>query len=201
MQTGFLHLHVTIAIAFLLFYFIKVILLLFKESAVDRFREKTKWIDMVLGTLILITGGYLLFIQENILTWMIIKIILVLASIPIGIIAMKRKRKWLGLLAFIVLVYVYGISESKSLTFSKKSYTSENGIVEGKQIFETECMRCHGENGKAAKYGSKDLTVSSLSREEKMEVIKKGKGVMSSYEGKLTDKEINALVDYVETLK
>jgi mono/diheme cytochrome c family protein len=40
-----------------------------------------------------------------------------------------------------------------------------------------------------------------LSREEKIEIIKKGKGVMSSFENKLNEKEIDAVVDYIETLK
>lgn len=71
-------------------------LLLFREELVDRFRNKTKWLDIVLGSLIVVTGFYLLFIQPQILMWMIIKIVIVFASIPLGIIAMKRKSKgWL----------------------------------------------------------------------------------------------------------
>lgn len=201
METGILHLHVTVVGAFLLFYVIKVCLLLFREELVDRFRNKTKWLDMVLGSLIVVTGFYLLFIQPQILMWMIIKIVIVFASIPLGIIAMKRKSKGLAILSLVLLIYTYGVSETKSLTFSKKRIKTENGVVDGKVVFQVECIRCHGENGKAGNYGATDLTTSSLTSDLKMDIIKKGKGMMPAYEGKLKEEELKAVVDYIETLQ
>jgi uncharacterized membrane protein SirB2 len=87
MDVGILHLHTTVVVAFLLLFAFKVVLLLANnKSLLTNIRAKTKIADMVLGTLILLTGGYLLFKGEHPATWAMVKLVLVLLLIPAGIV-------------------------------------------------------------------------------------------------------------------
>ncbi|MCR6641866.1 MAG: cytochrome c [Sporocytophaga sp.] len=118
-------------------------------------------------------------------------------------------------------LYVLGIALTKSVTLTKQkievpstvseesSATSEeiiqenadNALSNAKAIFEQECSRCHGADGKQGLAGAKDLTASQLTDAQKKEMILKGKGVMAGYEGRLTEQEIDNLVLYINTLK
>jgi cytochrome c6 len=76
-------------------------------------------------------------------------------------------------------------------------------------LYKTKCQICHGADGKGdtpagKKIGAKDLhspEVAKLSDAQLFEIVKKGKEKMPSYDGKLTDDQIKALVKYVRSLK
>ncbi len=174
-----------------------------------------------MGTLILITGGYLLYATKNTQSYIIAKIIIVLACIPLGIIGLKKKNKALTVIALLGFLYVLGIALTKSLTLTKQKIevpasvsegsssaseeileeNADNSLSNAKAIFEQECARCHGADGKQGLAGAKDLTVSPLTDAQKKEMILKGKGVMAGYEGRLSEQEIDNLVLYINTLK
>jgi mono/diheme cytochrome c family protein len=73
--------------------------------------------------------------------------------------------------------------------------------VEIAQVYELNCARCHGTDGAAMKFGSKNLQVSALSAEEAASIIKNGKGAMPAISGNYTDAEIKQLSEYVITLR
>ncbi len=80
----------------------------------------------------------------------------------------------------------------------------ESGIIDGinaKQIFKQSCAVCHGTDGKLGANGSKDLTQSVLTIEEKVTMISKGKGLMIAFEAVLKPEEIKAVAQYTEQLK
>nr|MBK9652077.1 cytochrome c [Bacteroidota bacterium] len=62
-------------------------------------------------------------------------------------------------------------------------------------------MLCHGDDGKLGLSGSKDLTASTLSREDKINIITNGKNAMQPYNEMLTANQIIAVTNYIETLK
>src|SRR5690349_312304 len=118
--TAFLHTHVLVVILFLIMFIIKAFLLFTnKTQALENIKRKTKVLDMIFGTLILVTGGYLLFQYNGIPTWLIIKVVLVLAGIPLAIIGLRKQNKPLVALALIIFIYVYGVAETKSLNMKK----------------------------------------------------------------------------------
>jgi mono/diheme cytochrome c family protein len=126
--TAFLHTHILVVILFLLLFTIKTgLLLLNKRDALNRLRNKTKVVEMILGTLILVTGGWLLFNYSGILGWLITKVFLVLMAIPVGIVGLKRENKVLAVIALLLFVYVYGIAETDSLAMQKE--TPENTTI------------------------------------------------------------------------
>lgn len=211
MAKGFLHLHVTITALFILLYLAKVYLLLAnKPEALDKLRSKTKIADMVLGSLILITGGYLMFIAPTIETYLIVKIVLVLASIPVGIIAMKKSNKPMAIAALLIYVYVFAVAKTDSLSLKKEAFVTPvvaldsaltEPVSEGKIIFEAKCVLCHGNDGKLMLNGAKDLSVSKLSAAEITENIKQGKGLMPGFKDELNEDQLKALTTYVEGLR
>ncbi|HLJ25821.1 MAG TPA: cytochrome c [Candidatus Angelobacter sp.] len=76
-------------------------------------------------------------------------------------------------------------------------------------LYKTKCQVCHGADGKGdtpagQKMGAKDFhspEVAKMSDAELVEAVKKGKGKMQGYDGKLTDDQIKSLVKYIRSLK
>ncbi|NDK57157.1 SirB2 family protein [Pontibacter fetidus] len=127
--TAFLHTHVLVVILFLLLFTTKTVLLLLnKRDALTKLRNKTKVVEMILGTLILITGGWMLFNYNGIPSWLITKVVLVLVAIPLGIVGLKRENKVLAVLALFIFLYVYGVAETDSLTMKKETATT--GVID-----------------------------------------------------------------------
>jgi mono/diheme cytochrome c family protein len=80
----------------------------------------------------------------------------------------------------------------------------------GKELFEKNCAKCHGDDGQAKTFRGKltharNLTTadfqSNTSDEQIADAIRTGPKAMPSFEKKLSSDEINALVQYVRTLK
>ena len=225
MYTGFKHLHVTVVVLFLLLYIIKTYLLVSnKNEQLDKLRAKTKIADMVLGSLMVITGFYLLFKGPGIEVYHYVKIIVAFASIPVGIIAFKKRNKVLALVLLVLFIYVFGVAETKSLTFKRDkivipptvpsnaepadsvasdilNQNKEAVLAHGKQVYNAACITCHGEDGKLGAAGAKDLTLSTLSHIEKVGRITYGKGGMTPFKDQLTAQEIEDVAVYVDSMK
>lgn len=213
MEKGFLHLHVTVVCVFIFLYAAKVFLLLAnKSAALDKLRRKTKLADAVLGSLILVTGVFLLIKTPVVETYLLVKIVLVIASIPIGIIAMKKMDKALAIAAALIYVYVFAVAKTDSLQLKKEAFVtpafqsgtatdSAHTIREGEVIFAAKCVLCHGKDGRLQLNGAKDLSVSTLTNAETIELIKSGNGLMPGFKDEFNEEQLNALAGYVEGLR
>jgi mono/diheme cytochrome c family protein len=76
-----------------------------------------------------------------------------------------------------------------------------DNVAAGEKIFRTYCITCHGIDGKLGLNGAKDLSVSQITREERILQVTKGKGLMTPFEGILNPDQIQQVVEYTETLK
>lgn len=74
------------------------------------------------------------------------------------------------------------------------------GASRGEQLYRMHCVLCHGKDGKLGFNGAKDLTTSSLTKEQMVRQVTEGKGKMMPYRNVLTPKEIEAVVDYTRGL-
>jgi len=205
MYTGMLHTHTLVVILFLLIYLIKVGLLLFaKPETLDKFSKRIKIPEIIVSTLFLANGIYLAYNTGNVGSWLYIKLLVVFASIPLAVIAFKKRNKILGVLSIFLLLYAYGISETKSPTFKRTDMSSQNARLEGeataKEIFRVECAKCHGVDGRGVLSGAKDLTMSQLSLDEKIAIVNKGKNAMMAYEKVLTSDQVKAVAAYAHSL-
>ena len=70
----------------------------------------------------------------------------------------------------------------------------------GASIFRSQCVMCHGRNGKLNMSGAKDLTKSILTKEEMNAIVTYGKGGMIGFRKTLSKKQIGEVVDHVRTL-
>lgn len=69
-----------------------------------------------------------------------------------------------------------------------------------RKLFKTRCSLCHGEDGAAGLMGAKNLAESDLKDKQLKKIIKEGKGQMPP-NADLTDKQIEALADYVKQFR
>ena len=124
MEIGMLHLHKTVVLAFILLLLFKTILLLTnKVELLTKVRAKTKVMDMVLGTLLLATGVYLLVIlPEGMPSYLIVKLALVFIAIPLGIIGIAKQKKPLAILSIFLFIYVFGVAQTRSITLSTPEF-------------------------------------------------------------------------------
>lgn len=233
-----LHTHVLVVILFLILFTAKAIMLFLNEHRqLDKAKRYTKALDMVFGTLILVTGGYLLYLYQGMPGWLIIKIVLVLLAIPLGIVGIKRHNKPLTALSLLIFFYVYGVAETKSLTMSasgpvNNATTDENStpsidaaetaevdsatagvseeivatledaqLANAKAIYTQVCETCHGPDGAKGLGGAANLTVSTLSLQDRINVVENGRGLMPGFGSQLTEQEAQALAAYTMTLK
>jgi mono/diheme cytochrome c family protein len=202
METSIRYTHLLSVILFLLIYLIKTILLLAnKEEGLAKFTKTVKVPEMIISTLFLVTGVYLLTQIPEIKSLMIIKIIIVLASIPLAIIGFKKKNKALAVLSLLMIIAAYGLAEMSKKQKSKAMENISESMINGQELYNASCTSCHGADGKLGLMGAPDLSVSSLDIANRIEIIKNGKGAMAPFGGTLTDDQIKAVAEYSATLK
>ena len=112
MATGMLHSHTLFVVLFTLIYLIKTILLLSdKDDLLEKFKKKTKVLEMIVSFGFLATGIYLMILLPEINMFLIIKIALVLASIPLAVVGYKKKNKVLATLSFFLIIVAFGLAQ------------------------------------------------------------------------------------------
>lgn len=213
MFTGLMHTHVLVVVLFMLSLLIKTILLLLNRyNALEKFRKKTKVPEMIIDTLMLVTG-IMLALQSGMVqvgNWFWIKLVAVLVALPLSIMAFRRNSKVLAVLGLVLVIYSYGVSETKSATMNKEAtlISKETATLDenlpmvelGEAVYLQNCQVCHGINGEKGGSGSPMLTESELTPQEMEARIHNGKNAMPAYDGLLSDKKIEAVAAYVQTL-
>lgn len=193
------NIHLFSVITFLLIYLVKTFLLLFQSAEKQAsFKAKTKILEMVVSALFLLTGGYMLTQIPEIKPMMYVKIAMVLASIPIAVIAYKRSNKLLAILSFLLIFFAYGLAEmSKKPRVDKSTADSMDGAA----LFSANCSRCHGDDGKLGLMGASDLSASTLDEAGALSVILNGRGTMPPYKGALSDEQAKVIATYIMGLR
>lgn len=107
---------------------------------------------------------------------------------------MNLTMKAILLLFLVSLTLIVGCtSTTQPSTVTHKS--------QGQTLFEDNCTSCHGTDGKLCVLGAKDLTLSSISKEESIGIITNGKNTMTPFATILNKEEIDAVAEYVQTFK
>jgi mono/diheme cytochrome c family protein len=218
-DTGMLHTHVLIVTLYLIQLMIKVALLSSgKYDQMDKFSKKVRIPSIILSVLLLATGVYLMVrtpTGTEPFVW--VKLIFVLSSIPVGIIAMKRRKAALGILAVVFLGVAMALALVKPAFLRTEggkevvvdtsdpdtggdaaAYAAQ--LESGRQLFSTHCMRCHGADGNAGFQGAKPLSQSVLSEAEISTIVRAGKGLMPPNEV-VSEEELKNLASYVKYLR
>ena len=78
---------------------------------------------------------------------------------------------------------------------------------EGKKLYDSKCAMCHGKNGVTKKMAEPSANLNDpewqkgTSMEKIVKLTAEGKGKMKGFEGKLTDKQMELIAEYILTLK
>ncbi len=202
-----LTIHLIVVNIFLLVYLIKTILLFANVTALDKFSKVVRIPEMIVSTLFLVTGIWLFAILGAIKTFHIIKLACIIISVPLAITGFKRHNKALALISFLLIVGAYGLAEmSKNKPFIPNNVVMNAAADEASQLgiktFAANCAMCHGFDGKKMYRHANDLSTSTLNPSLITAMIREGsKGKMPGFKTTLTDKETNALADYILTLR
>ena len=70
-----------------------------------------------------------------------------------------------------------------------------------KKLYDLKCALCHGYDGAQQFAGAKDLTQSVLPKNEVLLRIAEGKGSMPPHKDVLSEEQMDALADFVMTLR
>jgi len=107
----------------------------------------------------------------------------------------------------IALFGIVVLSAAGLVARSGKSWTVEvNGTpLTGKELYMRHCSSCHGRNGVPRHKGARKLTDSDwqerVSDERIFNVISNGKGRMPGFSKKLSEADIDSLVQYVRGMR
>jgi len=95
-----------------------------------------------------------------------------------------------GLTVAIILLSSFGNFSARQLDINK-----------GREVFESKCAKCHGNDGTKGKWGARNLQVSRLGDSEMRTIISNGKRIMPAWGKRLTDDEMISVMDYIKTLR
>lgn len=201
-----LAIHKISVILFLLIYVVKTILLLAnKTQALDQFKRLTKVPEMIVSTAFLVTGIWMFVEIGSIKMFQIIKLVLVVASIPLAVVAYKKSNKALAVLSLFFIIMAYGLAEmskkQKAMGANESELNSSDATVMGPEVYTSYCVKCHGDDGKKGLMGAVDLSVSAIGRDEIIQVVSDGRNTMTPYKDVLNAAQIEAVSDYVMTLR
>ena len=79
---------------------------------------------------------------------------------------------------------------------------SEEALApDGREIYKTYCITCHGATGNLGGNGAFDLSASALSVEQRVQVITEGRNTMASFRTLLEPEKIQAVAEYTMSFK
>jgi cytochrome c6 len=79
--------------------------------------------------------------------------------------------------------------------------TAETPVEYGINIYQKNCISCHGAEGNMGFNGAADLSKSVLSLAERIAVITNGRKAMTPFKALLSEDEIKKVAEYTENLK
>jgi|GEM_PF-5612335 len=86
------------------------------------------------------------------------------------------------------------------------SKTEKEDLAIGEKIYNDNCIKCHGLDGKLKHSGAKDLSISTLNIDERIKVIASAQTIGSRFHAPrfqvdLSDNDIKAVAEYSQTLR
>ncbi|MDH5296894.1 MAG: cytochrome c [Nitrospirota bacterium] len=105
-------------------------------------------------------------------------------------------------LKFIMLLFVLVVFNGCTSSTGQQESTpiQQTDSAQVRQLFMAKCAICHGEDGKLGIANSKDLSVSQLSKDEVIAMIRYGKTTMPPQPA-LSDEQIESLAEYTLRLR
>jgi mono/diheme cytochrome c family protein len=97
------------------------------------------------------------------------------------------------------LLFFVSCSPNKEANSDNKEVAVKE--INAERLFAIHCAPCHKPDGTGGISGSKNLTISQLDHASTVQFIADGKGDMMPFKDMLSKAELEALADYIETLR
>ena len=173
-------------------------------------RRVMKGTLLIFGIPSILSGGYILWLLPGLDLYQVLKLAVLAAVFWLSY--RPHRYKVNQILSVALLAYILGISISKRiLIFNRNgpneemssSFLDDTEAFSGKSIYTLKCEPCHGDDGKLGVLAAADLSVSTLSLEDRKEVLSDGRilTVMRAFKHELTPGEIEAVASYIEELR
>jgi cytochrome c6 len=102
--------------------------------------------------------------------------------------------------AFFVLFLL--VFSCQSRPENNEELAKQTPAEQGASLYTMHCAQCHGEDGKLGSSGAKDLSISKLSDQKILQIIKNGKGAMPPMKALLeTDSNIQLVLGHIKALR
>jgi cytochrome c553 len=209
---AFYHTHKLVVVLFLLIYVVKTVLLLTNnKQGLAKFSSVIKIPEMVVSAAFFISGIVMLMKIADFNLIFTIKLILVIGSIPLAIVAYKKFNKIFAVLSLLMLISAYGLAEMNKAKMGKRqpvesviSDPAQDGysaVTHGKALFVAQCAVCHGIDGTLELSGAKNLHESVVADDYIVNIINNGKNTMPKMKGLYSENEMAALKAYIKNLR
>ncbi len=86
-------------------------------------------------------------------------------------------------------------------TETKSGSDQNKKVYSGEELYTQKCTACHGGDGNLGVGGAKKISASTLTQQEREELISNGKKTMPAFKTQLSQEEIKAVAEYTFTLK
>lgn len=108
--------------------------------------------------------------------------------------------KYLPGLVFLAALWILACGGAES---GDQSNTDELAEARhpGQKVYNNYCITCHGYNGTMGANGAHNLKESTLTLEERIEVITNGRNTMTAFGKTLSEEQIQDVSEYIETLR
>lgn len=111
-------------------------------------------------------------------------------------------RKLIIAIVVLFMALSYGCLPNESSRSSVNKNVPQSKIdlsLNGEELFAMNCKICHGIRGNLELNGAKDLNKSTLSLDERIEIITNGKNAMTPFRKILSKEEIRLVAEYSGT--
>lgn len=201
MYSSAFYIHLLAVVILVLLTVVRITLLLTNKTArLDFVSKRTAIPERIIGVLILASGIYLMLQLPSVNLLLILKLLCVLAAIPLGIIAYRKKIKLLAIVSFGLIIGALVLVEGSKKQTARGTLTQVTA-ANGQALYIATCSQCHGADGRKGAAGAADLSKSKLDMPSIRQIIINGKGSMPAYKKILDDTQVTEIVNYVQKLK
>lgn len=208
--------HVFFCLLLILNFLIKIIWSLWTFSSFekqDKLRKKFRYPEWILFSFVIITGIYPILVLNTYDIYHLLKIVLLIGVVWFSRSLVQFNYTFASSISLLLFLIIGWVSFAKVPTFKtqqrfieiKTEAELKGGLQEhpGKIIFDQLCSTCHGADGKLMKFQAADLSVTQLTLEERIDIIRNGSPltVMAPFNRQLSEEEIEAVALYIEEMK
>lgn len=104
-------------------------------------------------------------------------------------------------LAICALIFVLACGSGDTSESDNGEVAAANTEHPGKKVYNMYCIVCHGSDGTMGANGAHNLQESTLTLDERLQVITKGRNTMTAFEKVISEEKIKQVAEYIETFR